>query len=351
MSIQVLWKYWKQFWFRPESPLSISLFRIVFGLIVIERCLLLYPDLSNWFGTRSICSLQSSQKILEFIGPTGLNIFCWMPVADASINFVFWFLVVAAICLSVGLFSRISAACVFIALASFQQQNGLIINGGDILLKMSAFYLIFAPAGDCFSLDAWFRSKRKQIANRPSSENAPAFPAGWPQRLFRFLIALVYFQAFWSKLDDKTWVDGTALYYVLRQQEFLRFPMDWLTNNLWMCQTLTWGALAIECSMFTLVWFKETRYFALAAVLCLHLGIEYSMNLPVFGSLMCAALLVFVPSEDFRTFYAKAKSFFSKDAITIIDTNEQGGKLPAIGVKGSVISIHKATGNAEASSK
>lgn len=178
------------------------------------------------------------------------------------------------------------------------------MNGGDILLKMTAFYLIFSSSGYYLSLDSLLKQKWR---GQQSSEGDPS---GWPQRLYRFLIALIYFQAFWSKLDDKTWLDGSAIYYVLRQQEFLRFPVAWIADNLWICQTLTWGTLVIECAMWSLVWFKETRYFVLAGALLLHLGIEYTMNLPVFESLMIASLVVFIPSEDLKLAYNKLRAVF-----------------------------------------
>lgn len=299
MSITDLIGYWNKFWFRSESPLSISVFRILFGLVVLECCLLMYPDLLNWFGTRGICSLQCSQQVLSALGPPGLNILSWMPSNDTSIIIMFWFTTIAALCLTVGFCTRTSAACVFLGLASFQQQNCLIMNGGDILLKMAAFYLIFSSAGYCLSVDCLLNKKRRP----PQTQSSRGYPSGWPQRLYRFLIALIYFQAFWSKVEDKTWLDGSAIYYVLREQEFLRFPVAWIANNLWLCQTLTWGTLAIECAMWSLIWFKETRYFVLGGALLLHLGIEYTMNLPVFESLMIASLVVFIPSEDLKSAY------------------------------------------------
>jgi hypothetical protein len=293
MSIRDLWSHWQSFWFKPEAPLPMCVYRIVFAIVLLIYCLLLYPDLLNWYGIQGISSPQTSQKVLSALGPPGINILTWMPPGDTGVITLYWSLVTAAICLGLGLYTRASATVVFLALASLQQQNSLIINGGDIFLKMSAFYLIFAPAGHYLSLDR-LRHQRSSLA----PENPPTDPSGWPQRLFRFQIALIYFQAFWSKLDDPSWLDGSAIYYVLREQEFLRFPVAWISDSLWMCQTLTWGTLFVECAMWSLVWFKETRYIALGGALLLHLGIEYTMNLPTFESIMIASLIVFVPSKD-----------------------------------------------------
>ena len=331
MSVNDIWKYWKKFWFRPESPLSLSVFRILVGFITLEYCLLLYPDLLNWFGAHSISTVESSRKILEFMGPTGINIFNWMPPGDTSIIIVFGFLLIASICLTAGFCTRLSALLVYVALASFQQQNGMIVNGGHILMKMTAFYLIFAPSSYFLSIDAWLK-KRKQFPTEEKQDivvslssdlqkSSPSLngsvniaPSGWTQRMLRFLIALIYFQAFWSKLEDKTWLDGTALYYVLRQQEFMRFPIEWISNNLWLCQSLTWGALIIEFAMFSLLWFKETRYFVLVGALLLHAGIEYTMNLPIFESIMMAYLVLFIPSKDLMKAYYKLRLWLAPES-------------------------------------
>jgi hypothetical protein len=218
---------------------------------------------------------------------------------------------VSALTLTLGLYSRLSALCVFLVLASFQQQNSLIINGGDIFLKICSFYLIFAPAGYYLSVDRVLTKRRKLDRRLPVS----SFPSGWAQRLFRFHVALIYFQAFWSKLGNASWLDGTAIYYVLREREFLRFSVDWISNNLWMCQTLTWGTLLIECAMWSLVWFKETRYIALGGALLLHLGIEYTMNLPTFESIMIASLIVFVPSKELKSVWNGLSRLFREVAI------------------------------------
>lgn len=332
MSIRRLCADWANFWLRSESPLGISLFRIVFGLIVLEWCLLLYPDLFNWFGMRGITSVQCSQQVLQALGPPGLNILSWMPPTDASIAIVFWLTTVAGIFLTLGLCTRMSALAVYLGVAAFQQQNCLIMNGGDILLKMTAFYLIFAASGNCLSLDSWFK-RRRDPAQPPASNPV----SGWPQQLFRFLIALIYFQAFWSKLEDPNWLNGSAIYFVLREHEFLRFPVAWIADSVWMCQTLTWGTLVIEGSMWALIWFKETRYWVLGGAVLLHLGIEYTMNLPVFESLMLAALIVFVPSNDLNFLFNRLRAAFAKaDSTDSTILQAQSGHSVGTGVAGGV---------------
>ena len=54
----------------------------------------------------------------------------------------------------------------------------------------------------------------------------------------------------------------------------------------------------IELGLGTLVWFRELRYPVLLAGLCLHLGIEYAMNIPLFEWISIATYAVFIYPED-----------------------------------------------------
>jgi hypothetical protein len=50
--------------------------------------------------------------------------------------------------------------------------------------------------------------------------------------------------------------------------------------------------------MALLVWIPAFRYPVLVAGACLHLGLEYTLNIPVFQVLMLACLVVFIPPAD-----------------------------------------------------
>lgn len=60
----------------------------------------------------------------------------------------------------------------------------------------------------------------------------------------------------------------------------------------------TYAALWIEGSLGTLVWIREFRHPMVFAGLALHLGIEYCMNLQLFGWTMCCCLLLFLQPDD-----------------------------------------------------
>jgi hypothetical protein len=53
----------------------------------------------------------------------------------------------------------------------------------------------------------------------------------------------------------------------------------------------TWGTLVIELALATLVFGRPMRGWVLLAGLLLHLGIEYSMNIPFFAAIICAGYI------------------------------------------------------------
>ena len=76
--------------------------------------------------------------------------------------------------------------------------------------------------------------------------------------------------------------------------------MPYLFDRLWMIKLLTWGALAVELAMATLVWFRDLRYPVLLAGWLLHLGLEYSMNIQLFQWVILSTYVLFVDPADLR---------------------------------------------------
>lgn len=293
MTLAQLWQWWDTVFFKPVPATAMGLYRICFGLTVIQFCILLYPELTVWYGSKGVVSVETARAATRV---PCVNILSYLPSADdAWVLAFFAVFALAAVMSALGLFSRAAVFVCWLGFASFHHRNLYNINSGDVLMTLSAFYLFFSPCGEAFSLDrllrVWLRKDADVGAERQFSP--------WAQRLLQLQMATIYCQATLSKLAGAPWVDGTALYWVLRQKEFWRFPIPFVPDNLLLCKLMSWFTLVIEGSMFTLVWVRELRYFVLAGIILLHAGIDYAMNLPMFETLMIASLLSFVYPEDF----------------------------------------------------
>jgi len=276
---------WNRFFFEPESPLPVAVYRLVFGFVVRMNQALLLPDVLAWFGQRGVVTPETAWRLS---GGAGVNLLRILPQTDASVWFVFALSCAAAFTLMIGFFTRSSAAILFLTLISLHHRNVLILMSGDSFLRVGAFYLMFSQAGTALSVDRWQRVRRR-IETGPPKPSAP-----WAMRLLQLQLSFLYFYAFLWKVRGTMWLDGTALYYTARLQEFWRFPVPYAMEHMWTIQLSTWATLLVEFSMGTLVWVQGFRYPVLIAAALLHAGIEYSMNIPLFGFVMVSTYITFV---------------------------------------------------------
>ena len=289
---------WNRFWFERISTATLAVFRIVFGLILFFWTLSLLPDLSAFFTKEGLLPQQphytgGSWGLLgEFPSHTAVVIL-WAA------------LLVASIALVLGLFSQLAAAIAFVALVSFEQRNPNVFNSGDGLIRLIAFYLIFAPTAASLSLRTFLRD-RGEFWSFPAR-------AVWPMRLLQLQFSAVYLFAVWDKVRGTTWNNGTAVSIALRITDIERFPVPgFVTHSLLLSNLLTYGTLVIELSLAILVWNSRLRPWVLLAGLSLHLGIEYSVRVGFFGLSIMSMYLLWVPPRRVEDVLLALRRRFSR---------------------------------------
>jgi hypothetical protein len=184
----------------------------------------------------------------------------------------------------------------------------MILNSGDTFLRIGTFWIIFSQAGKMLSIDERLRRKRH-------SEPAPLLCAPWAMRMIQVQLAFVYLYAFVWKVTGTMWMSGTAVYYTSRLIEFWRFPVPYVFEHMWTMKLWSWSTLLVEFALGTLVWIKELRYTVLLAGILLHIGIDYSMNIPLFGFIMTSAYVTFVEPEDLERWMSRVELRFRRKAL------------------------------------
>jgi Vitamin K-dependent gamma-carboxylase len=288
MTLRGLSKSWNEFFFKPQSPTPVCLFRIFYGVILLADLFMLRPEWLMWYGPRAFTSLNTTH--LFFRGPT-MSLFEILPQTELAVNLFFWGFLACAVMLTIGFMSRFNAVAVYVCLGSIHMRNGFILNSGDTLMLVCGFFLMFAPSGAVLSVDHWLR-----VRHGKEDVSAPLC-SPWAQRMLQIQTGVVYFSTFYWKSMGILWINGTAVYYALRLEDFHRFPIPPL-HSLFVIKSLTWLTLLIEFALGVLIWFKELRYPVLLAGVCLHLGIEYAMNIPLFEWMIVATYVNFIDPED-----------------------------------------------------
>jgi uncharacterized membrane protein YphA (DoxX/SURF4 family) len=274
------WAAWERFWFEPRSVAPLVLIRIAFGLLVVLWALSVLPDAKAFFG--------SSGVLAKAPGRDGAWSVLDLWSSDTAAVILVVLLVAGGLCLMIGLWSRLAAAVVFVAFVSLGNRNPFVGNAGDGLLRILSLYVLLAPVGAAFSVDALRRGR--------GLLDFPRRPA-WPLRLIQIQLSLIYIGTVWAKLRGHDWPDGTAVAYAFRLDDLARFPVPDLGASLLLTHVLTYGVLVLEASLGVLVWVRRLRPWVLLAGVCLHLGIEYRLRVGFFSWAILVTYLAFVPSE------------------------------------------------------
>jgi uncharacterized membrane protein YphA (DoxX/SURF4 family) len=278
------------FFFRKEPVEGIAFFRILFSLMLIANSILLFPHLQEFFGPRGMVEAASPANLAS------LNVFYFFPVTQVSVYAVFAVHALAACLLLLGLFTRTSAFLAYLTMISFHQLNYLILNSGDTAMKLVLFLLVFSRSGEAFSLDRLIRL-RKGLVSGPPRMQAP-----WVQRLLQLQVAFLYFSTAYLKFDGEGWANGNALYYTSRLWDFERFPLPYVFDHLWSMRVMTWISLFLEGALGTLIWYRPFRVPLVVIGILFHLGIEYTMNIPVFEWVMMSLLVAMLEPRDAYAF-------------------------------------------------
>jgi Vitamin K-dependent gamma-carboxylase len=289
MTLKSIFRAWDRFFFAEQSPTPVSLFRIVYGGLIVITLLLLRPDWLTWYGVHGWVSFPTA---ITLEPGTRLNLFALMPQRDAWVNALFWVSLTSAIFLTFGFLTRFNSILVFVCLASIQQRNLYITHGGDTFLRLVGFFLMFAPAGAAFSVDRWLRVRR----GIEPAEIRPQSP--WAQRMIQVQLSLMYLAAFLLKIKGAPWLQGTALFYVYHLDELRRFPLPGWFYFPMVLKLGSWFALLLEFSLGGLIWVKEFRYPLLALGVLFHLFLEYSLNIPLFQWDVLSAYVLFIDPKD-----------------------------------------------------
>lgn len=297
MSFRFLQQKVDDFFFAPGPVIQLAVFRIFFGLIVIEAALLLLPEISVWLQPDSAVTIHSAQSI--FVAPV-FSFWNFFPESRSIAYFVLILLGIAASCIVLGFQTRISAIIIYLCLLSIYHRNPLILHSGDTYMRQQALWLCFSQCGGALAIDHLLQQRKKA----PFEVIAPY----WPLRIAQLQFCFVYLSAFFSKIQCNRWIDGTALYYTSHLREFERLPLPFLFDHLWTCKILTWSSLVIEFSLFSLIWYRPLRYPILIAAALFHIVLELTMNIPLFEWLMIASLVLFVDAQDLMRVVGKCKA-------------------------------------------
>jgi hypothetical protein len=256
-----------------EIPVeAIAVYRAGVGLLIfLEGC--------TWLGhTRELFSSDG------FRLPHGAIV----PLPAPFALLVSAALVVAALAMTLGLFTRATNACVLVLWTFLVEEDGIDQKAIHVILVVVLVLLLFSPSGAAFSLDALRR-------RTPQARTCRAFV----YRLIQLEFAQVYFFAGLTKMTTPSWVSGDVLFHV--------FSGRWATPlGIWISGWLSplaaragaLGTILYELFAPVLLFVPCVRPWVITAGVLFHLGIQATLSIGFLGPHFLLALLVLFPEPE-----------------------------------------------------
>lgn len=297
---------WDRFWFRPEKPHTLAVLRIATGAMLLYTHVVLASDLEAFLGPDAWVTKEVARGIHDGTFGQAESVWSYLWLLD-SMNLLWAHQVLAIVvtfCMMVGFLTRVTAPLAwFIQLMFVHRLTGALF-GLDQITTMLAFYLMLAPSGSVYSVDAWLRGRMLKT-NRVAFEWL--FPAATPTKMTRIAtrlaqvhLCIIYlFGGLW-KARGEMWWDGTALWFAAVNYEYQSNDLTWIANYPVLFAGLTHVTVFWETFYCALVWPRWTRPLVLVTAVMVHGGIAVYLGMVTFGTMMIVANGVFLVPETTR---------------------------------------------------
>lgn len=322
-----------------RATYSFSALRIIYGLAMLWFLLVSAVDRHYLWGI-------ASGWVDPAVERRGYPWFFKMFSKDDAFAFdlSYGILIALVLLFLVGFATRVVTPVLLLFWVGLSTNSVFLTNGGDVVMRITLLFCVFANLSAHWSFDAWWRRTR----------GAPFVSLGsWVQRIPRWAITtahntalvlcayqiiLIYVNSGLLKLMGDEWLEGSALYYALNLDVFRVFPG--LSDFVWQLSPFvlvsSWISIWAQLFFPVLLLWRTTRYAALIVLMGMHLGIGLFLGLWPFSLAMIALDLLFVRNASWDHAFAWAgRTWRSVRAKVAARSSAAGAAEPAFERAGS----------------
>jgi uncharacterized membrane protein YphA (DoxX/SURF4 family) len=298
---------WDRFWFTPRIPHLMGVLRILTGCMLLYSHLVLFSDLDSFIGTNAWISNEVVSDLHDgtLSGPDATWSYLRSLDSPVLIGMHHFVTIIITAMFAVGFLTRFTAPLAwFLQLMLIHRLTGALF-GFDQIVTYAAMYVMLAPSGGIYSVDAIFR---RRLADRRESNRFVAwlFPdsestvsSNIATRLLQIHLCVIYLFGALAKARGVSWWDGTAIWYAIGNFEYQSMDMTWLADWPRVFSAMSHITLFWELFYVVLIWPRATRPVMLGMAIALHGGIAIALGMKTFGLMMIAANFVFLPTKWF----------------------------------------------------
>jgi hypothetical protein len=298
---------WDRFWFTPRIPHLMGVLRILTGCMLLYSHLVLFSDLGSFIGTEAWISNEVVTDLHD--GTLGGPDATWsyLRSLDSPVLVGIHHLLTIAITVmyAVGFFTRFTAPLAwFLQLMLVHRLTGTLF-GFDQIVTYAAMYVMLAPSGGVYSVDAILRRRLAEYRQSsrfvswlfPDSESTVS--SNIATRLLQIHLCVIYLFGALAKARGISWWDGTAIWYAIGNYEYQSLDLTWIADWPRLFSAISHITLFWELFYVVLIWPRTTRPVMLTLAVAVHGGIAIALGMKTFGLMMIAANFVFLPTKWF----------------------------------------------------
>ncbi|MFK8044185.1 MAG: hypothetical protein AB8B72_01720 [Crocinitomicaceae bacterium] len=265
---------------------QLTTFKKVLYLFLFVNTLLMLPMVNSIFGQQGIAGSMGfmwngTASFLNLLGH---------PAAYTRPYIAWFFIAGQLVAMVLGYFKvlpKLSAFALFFFTANLFSKGGLFFTGGEVLIDILLFYMIFLTENETLS-------PVQNVVNNSIYYGLV------------IQICILYFFSTFFKLYDPNWTSGKALTYV---SEIPFYSTDWfysLAHYSPIASKIATISVLVYQGIFPIVvWIKQVKIPFLIFGVILHLGIAFGMGIFSFGIMMIISYLLFLDSSQIQKLSTK----------------------------------------------
>ena len=276
------------FLFRPIDASIVCIFRIIFGLFMTYQ-------IAKYFGLDYTYQFISGPEVL--FSYNELSFMQPLPLPILKVLHVL--LLVAAVCITIGIWYRYAITYFFIVFTYFSFMDSTLYNNHIYLISLLSFAMIFLQADVKYSYKAY----RKKVLEIPKI-------SAWQQYILMFLIALPYFFGGIAKLHSN-WLHTNLVPEIITSAKN-SYLVKLFSEDV-LIPFVKYGGLIYDLGIVFLLLYKRTRIFAVGLILLFNITNNSMLfdDIGIFPFFMILATILFFDSDKVGAF---VHTIFGKNA-------------------------------------
>jgi hypothetical protein len=285
---------WDQFWFRPAGGSTLSVMRILTGLMLCYNHAVWGTKLTTFLGRNSWISADVSQALARDSYAWSFLWYVESPLALWSIHLAG---ILVFILFVVGWKTQQMSVLAWIITINYCHRLQGVLFGFDQVLAILTMYLMLGNCGERYSIDAWLAGKRAINSGERAGGSIPLARNNLATRLLQSHLCVIYLFGGLAKVRGETWWDGSAMWNAIANLEYQSLDVTWLGKAPWLLAMLALMIVFWETFYCALIWSRWARPLVLGFAVLTHAGIGIALGMQTFGLAMLALNCCFISPE------------------------------------------------------